>query len=271
MDTELFKAFRLLNKILKASGIWQDGNQSWKYFIIGHLFRFIIVEYNLVILSIALETDKFEDFMKGLLFIASQTVLLIKCWNFLIKIRDIQKCFRNLLELLNFSADDRFKTRSQIKKHVADGYKIYKIFWISAWLSCFLMVSEALATHKLAYNVRMPFDTKTSEIGFWITSAYLAVSTFTLSAMDISLDIMPVIFLTFAIGLIDELSARLQDIEETENKEEEIVKCMEIHKKIKLFVDEIRDNFAIAIFIQGFLSSFILCVCVLVIAQVSST
>jgi hypothetical protein len=111
-----------------------------------------------------------------------------------------------------------------------------------------------------------------------------------LSAIAMALGILPAIFMSFAVGLLNELAARLSEIGKIDagtefdgpgnmNKylreriknyktRKELVKCIEIHQKIKEFVKEIKESFAVAIFIQGLMSSVILCSTVFVITIV---
>jgi hypothetical protein len=49
-------------------------------------------------------------------------------------------------------------------------------------------------------------------IGFWIASFYLAAAAFPIATIDITLDILPVIFMSFAVGFLNELAARLSEI-----------------------------------------------------------
>jgi hypothetical protein len=264
MDAELFKPFKLANKILKTTGIWQDGHQSWKYFFLGNLNRFLIIEYCLIILSAAVDTKNLQNLIKDTLFVAAHFILVVKCWNFQIKFKNIQKLFSSLDNLIKFSADDRLIPRNHIIVEVQYGYKIYRVFWMLAWVNCVIGFLKAIFVHELAYNAWFPANTETSNIAFWSAAVFLEHCALHASAIDITLDMLPVIFMTFTIGLINELSARMEKIGEMQDEakmKKELIQCIEIHKKIKKLVDEIRDNFSIAIFIQGFISSFIMCAC----------
>lgn len=82
-----------------------------------------------------------------------------------------------------------------------------------------------------------------------------------------TLDMIPVIFMSFATGLIEELSESLLDIGKGNNKmkltmpgkvkmETELNKCVCIHKRIKSYEIEIEGLFSVAIFLQGFVCRF---------------
>lgn len=278
MDAELYQPFKLCFKVLKTVGMWQDGNQSWTYFFCGYLFHFVIIDWYIVCQFIFLVTiDNLLDFVDALGLTATYVAENFKCYNLFFKLKAILKLYEMLEALLELSADRRFANRDFIKAPVAVSYKVYKMFWFSALVTCFSGAFVPIFSHKLPYKVWFPFDTE-SGFNFWFSSYYLVVNSFFVSAIDMALDILPVIFISFAIGLINELSERLKQIGvfEVESSErtksfqvEELVKCIEIHKKILKFVEEIRINFVIAIFAQGLTSSIILCACAFTMTTVS--
>lgn len=267
MEPELFKPFKLAFAIMKKTGMWHDGKRSLRYSIFGYFSVFFVVHvFWLQYLIYAFNTTNLEDFMEAAGYAASQTAQLFKFWNFYFKLPKILKSLKNLTYLLAFSADNRWNNREKIKSQIAFGMKIYKAFWFSAWTTCFIGCTMPFIKHRLPYNSWFPFNTETSEIGFWSASTYMAIILFPMSVTDITLDILPVIFMTFAIGLLEELSVRLEKIGDEkfltakqQNSEKELIKCIKIHKKILVFVKEIEENFSLAIFLQGLISSTILC------------
>jgi hypothetical protein len=282
MDVELFKPFKLIFSVFKVTGMWQDGNQSWIYFILGYFAHLLFFELCLLgELLYVFNAEGLEDYVEGIGMTFTYISAVFKCLNFFYKLKLIKKSVETLTALLEFSADERWKSRDHVKAQVAFGLKVYKAFWISAYISCIFSSLVPFLSHQLPYKVWFPFDTENSELGFWIASFSLICNSFTVSVVDISLDTLPVIFLTFAIGLTNELSARLSMVGSSDNKvkgpnarqvlnsksvstenvemEKELIKCIEIHKKIKEFVTEIQENFATVILIQGFFSALILC------------
>ena len=66
MDADLSTNFNLFFRMLKVLGLWQDGNQSWKYFIYGYLLHFVLVELNIcgqILYVINVEITKKEDWI----------------------------------------------------------------------------------------------------------------------------------------------------------------------------------------------------------------
>lgn len=129
----------------------------------------------------------------------------------------------------------------------------------------------------MPYKAWFPFDTKHSEFGFYAASIFELVDSPIVASLDFALDILPVIFMSFATGLLDELSGRLdkigtKSIREHTNEnlyEEEIVGYVKIHLKIKEYIIGIQDIFSTIILVQGILSSLILCDCAFTMSTVS--
>lgn len=283
MDSELFKPFKLCFWVFKSAGMWQDGNQSWTYFIAGYLVHFVLIDIYLVCQFIyAFKAENLIDLVDALGLTTTYLSEICKCINFFAKLKLIKKLLETLEALLKFSADERFANRNHVRVQVAFSLKVYKMFWFSAFMTCCSGAFVPIFSHQMPYKVWFPFNTEYSSTGFWIASYYLVLNSFYVSAVDMALDILPVIFISFAIGLIDELSDRLaqvgniQALMKVRNSQkceqqniQELINCIKIHKKITEFVGEIRSNFAVVIFAQGLMSSIILCTSAFTMSVVS--
>ncbi|CRL02775.1 CLUMA_CG016006, isoform A [Clunio marinus] len=174
-----------------------------------------------------------------------------------------------LNDLLNITQNYDLLSHELIRKQVAFSYKIYLMLWSSALVMCTAGVFVPFINHKLPYKVWFPFETdiEKNELGFWVASFLVVFNSFFGSAIDMALDILPVTFMAFAIGLLNELSERIKKV----RTYDDLVQCVVIHRKIKLFVNEIYENFATAIFIQGIMSSLILCTGVFTMSVTKST
>jgi hypothetical protein len=282
MEQNLFKPFKLAFTIMKYVGMWHDGKRSWTYTILGHFAIFFFVK-SLTIQGFMymLEAPSWEDFIEISGLLATNLALTFKFWNFYFKLNKILESIDTLTALLAFSADESWKSRDHLMSRIATEIKIHKVFWFTAWTTCFLSCLNPFTLHELPYKAWFPFDTTSSEVNFWAASVYVMIIAFPLSISDITLDMIPVIFLTFAIGLVEELAEKLAQIvdevktskassNEDQEIEKKMVKCIEIHMQIKKFVKEIEDNFSLAIFLQGVISSVILCASAFALSTVRS-
>ena len=264
MDTDLSQPFKLCFHTLKALGFWQDGNQTWSYFVFGYLLHFFI--YGCYIIGQTLNFSHIENLQDWVDIIRMYFIywtLTAKCFNFYIKIKKIKKCYKTLECILEETKD--FGSRQHTRKRANQIFKIHKIFWACSGLFCLSALVAVVVSHEMPYKLWFPFDTKTSEIGFWVASLYLVTNTFIASAMCVLFDIYPLVFICFAIGLVDELAERLNEVKTND----ELVKCIKIHIKIKEFVAEILENFAVILFIMALMSSTELCVSAFLLSTVS--
>jgi hypothetical protein len=292
MNSELYQPFELCFKVFRTLGMWQDGDQTWTYFFVGYLSQFIYIYVFFIgeVLYAFLEAKDLVEFVSVLGLSTAYVSVIAKGANFFLKLKKIKKSLATLNELLEFSADDRWKTREKLKSRLAQCMKVYKTFWFVAYLNCGLAIFVPVFSHELSEKFWFPFDTKDSSFGFWFASTFLIGDSFLAAVTDVSLDILPVIFMSFAIGLVEELADRFEAIgKDNEGKQSkamkdkqpkatkiikpgtsllekpkpnhkrEFIKCVKIQQKIKEFVSEIQANFSAAISIQGILSTVILC------------
>lgn len=289
MDDELYKPFKWCFSVFKFGGMWQDGEQSWTYFIVGYLAHFFFTELYIVLLLIyAYQAENLIDFVDAIGLTSTYLSETIKCLNFFYKLKVIKKCLEILKELLLLSADERFPRREHVRAQVAFSFKVYKMFWFIAWTSCSIGAFARISSHEMPYKLWFPFRTEYGSVGFWIASAYMVFDSFFSSLIDISLDIMPLIFISFAVGLINELADRLgrvgcnahvSKVETGEKQNEcvtderniqELIKCITIHKMLKDFVGDIQSKFSFLIFAQGLMSTIVICTGGFIISVVSS-
>ncbi|CRL02772.1 CLUMA_CG016011, isoform A [Clunio marinus] len=259
MDAELYKPFKLTFFILKKIGMLQDGEQSWIYFVCGYFFHFIVIYvYIFGQLTYLINAADLMDFSEGLALTTTFIALSLRSINFFRKINKIKTSVEALNKLLRKTDHEAsIKDRKFIRQEVSFCYKVYLAFLFSGILTLTSGAFVPVINNKVPYKFWFPFDTnkETSEVGFWIASYILVLHSFPTGILDISLCMLPVIFMAFAIGLLRELSERLKKIKTIE----ELVQCVTIHQEIKLFIKDIHGNFAETIFFQGIMSSLTLC------------
>lgn len=286
MDAELYKPFKVSFWMLSKFGMWQDGNQTWRYLICGHVLHFLFFDLNIASQIIyAINAEDLVDFTEAFALTVTVTTSMLKGFNFFFRIKSIKKSVETLESLLKFSLSKKNNSRKQIDLQIEKVCHIFKMIWFSTCFACFIGVLIPLHYNHLPYKLWFPFNTDSGEVGFWIASYYLVLNSFVSCAITIALDMLPITFMAFAIGLINELSDSLSEfgkfeskskkVEQKPSKKEtsfvgqqklstnvlarEIHKYIEIHIKIKEFVGEIHGNFETVIFFQGFMSSMILC------------
>lgn len=276
MNSELEAPFKVSFGILKYLGLWQDGQQSWTYFFVGYSWH-IITSITILIsctVSAFKSAENFVDLINVLGMIACFFTYLVKSVNLLIKLGKIKKSKKNLETILGFSASDQFNLRESVKTRVDFVFKVYKALLFSVFISWTLGIFILIFFQELPWNLWFPYlDTS---IGFWTANTYLLIYAAVTSSLDMTLDILPGIFMSFAIGLMDELCSRIEaigmkrtfldegpgtstKIQVMSNHREELIKCLETHKQLKTLVEEIEENFSLSLIFQGYFSSLIMC------------
>lgn len=284
MNAELFKPLKICFKVFKVLGLWQDGTQSWTYFITGFIFHFFIIYVFFAgeILYAFFEAKDLIEFIDVLGLSTAFLAVIAKSINLFMKLKNVKQSVSSLEHLLKFSAIDDHSPRLKLQARIDFVIQVYKVFVTSAWLTCFSGIFVPIFTGDLPYKVWFPFDTKNSSTGFMVGASYMVTNSFVASLTDMTLDILPVVFMTYAIGLIDELADRFTDMGKAKNLveskkyvqvksklvSEELRQCVELQQKIKKFVEEIQENFSSAIFVQALLSSVILCTNAFTLSQV---
>lgn len=191
-------------------------------FFVGYLTHFVCMQMNLLCQFIyAFQAESLDDLTEATCLALTNLAMLIKCFNFLAKIKSILASLEFLKELLAFSAPcESNEERKSLQLQVKFGYKVFKIVLQPLQrpaFPCVSLIFPILFSRRLPYKVWFPFDTKQSDIGFWVASAVLFCNRPYIGLLDAALDILPVIFLSFAVGLIDELCIRLEKLDFKEN------------------------------------------------------
>lgn len=267
MDSELYRPFNLCFKVLRAQGAWQDGKQTWKYFFAGYLVHFMVVELYVASEAIVIFTAKeLIDIVGPLGFFLTRLVNTIKWANFLINFYSIMALLESLEQTLVFAPNPLHGKRVELKEQVALVYKIFVTYSKVVVVVCAVGALKPILTGRQLTKMWFPFDSEVGTVGFWVATAFSNVNIFFYGLNDSMLAFLPIIFISFAVGLIKELATRLQSCD----SDQEFVKCVEIHLMIKKLVGDIQEVFSSVIFVQGFMGSIFLCARVFTLSIVSN-
>ena len=235
MNSELYKSFNLCFLILWKLGMWQSGSQSlclpfYGYFMCFSSLAFLETAFGVY----SVKAQNALEFLSGFALVIASITEVLKYLNLLCHANSITQSLNTLKTLLEFSYDDRFKHRNHIKVQIMKGFKVYKCFLFGAVFSCVLDFFIPLTAHTLPSKLWAPFDPNANEFIFWGTSIYLICSASYVAVINFSLSIVPELCDWFAewtywrLSLIGESSKLIQN---------ELVKCIETHKKIKKLVE----------------------------------
>jgi 7tm Odorant receptor len=271
MDFNFFLHFDLPIKALKVLGFWQTKENSRKYRLWGFISHFIFLELFLILPLIhLLKVQQIEEEALNFLFIYLATNF--KMLNLLSKMESVKDLLSELKELLVFTKFELDSARLELKRHVKFMARLLVIFWGSVIFSASTDLNGTLFEHRLPYKMWIPYD-HNNEFVFWITSVLEVFLTMVGSSIAVSLDLIPAFFMGMASNMLAELRERMKNlsVDTTTDKEKyrELVKCIEIHLRLKTFVKKIENCFSVTFFAQGFFSSCTICLTTFVLSTVN--
>lgn len=269
MNSELLKPFNLCFKILKFLGLWQDGLQSSAYRIIGYLSHFAMFELCIVgqvlyMINADRTDEKIEDWIDSLRIFIVCISLVARSFNFIAKIDKISKAVKAVNQMTIFT-DPLYVLQGHALQRAKIIVKVIKIYWLCAGIFSTFSIIAGIISHQILFKIWLPFDAESCEACYWIETCFLTLNISYVTSAAVALDMLPLAFICFVVGLVEELSDRLAAV--TTN--EELIKCIQFHIEIKEFVKKIHANFAAVILLDGFVSSTVFCVCAFLMSMAS--
>lgn len=90
------------------------------------------------------------------------------------------------------------------------------------------------------------------------------MDTICLAAVTISLDMIPVFFMTYVVGFLESLCDQLKSVSHGNADKPEViykkfVKCIEFQLEIDEYIEKVHRCFSKVLFVQGLISILILC------------
>jgi 7tm Odorant receptor len=208
-----------------------------------------------------------EEFSAAIATCPTLIGIFIKTINFIYKKDDIESLMNKLKKIVeNNSRLEKSGNGQKLEGRIKQISKIFKSFLTVTVFSIFMEVFVPFSTHKQPLKLWFPFDHQQNEVVFWAVVVYEYLEGFIYAPVTIIMDTFPVFFISFVIGLIEELSKRLKNIGKNSNTDKnddrnlkELLECIELQLQLKALIKDIQDIFAKIIWAQGFMSSIIIC------------
>lgn len=262
-DENFSTDFHLCFFLFKLLGMWQNGKQSWKYFIYGWTLQIIYV-LGFTVLQLV-HTAKSEassnDTSERLGLLIGSVINITKSLNFFIKIRHMELLFEKLKQLKRNCAD-----LTHVRANMIISLTILKVMMYLQILSSFAYVVGISISQN--FPVRIPFADSVCSPAFTVGMVHLILNVAFLAAIEPFLNFLSVMFMISAIGLLNGLKERLKSINESPDAEKELIECIKHHIEIKEYIDGIRSTFGPLIFIQNLSATFVLCLFSIIMATV---
>jgi hypothetical protein len=261
MDVKILQPLRLCLDTFNFLGLKFDKNYRWKT-VIGMIVNMLTI-YAFVIgeLNHMSKADSLEEIVQGFSIFSSGTCVIFKTIHYMKFSKPIEKLYENLKDIFNsrFFNDQNIDDCESLKKEIRDIVIIFKIFIFSSFSSVTIFFLTFFV-QGLVYDVMYPFDI-TNWIGFWIAVVHQSFTSIYVVPLVTCLDSLPVLFIGYATGIMNELAKRLESSGSLCDDDDKLhlEKCIEVHKQMKELVIEIQNNFSGILFIQGFISSTTIC------------
>lgn len=290
--TNVREFFFLPFKVMKVFGMSQDRDSSWFYRVYGFVIHFAFIDlFTLFHVIYFFHFDTLQELSDCAGTFLTNFGQVLKTLNWMMKLKSIKKLVDSLEQLVSFSDHSGNKDRKQLTNFLKQGRFVYKVVFISAVTSCLFAGLVPLLNkknHKLAYRMYFPYLDYTNNEEIFVLLAIYQMSPVFICAVTLSVDCIPVFIICFATGMIEELSDRMREIgkkisvweisenprmiQNTQNEETimmELLKCVEIHLKIKELIVGVQSNFSGVIMVQGISSSIIFCTTAFMLSLVS--
>jgi 7tm Odorant receptor len=166
---------------------------------------------------------------------------------------------RTLDGILKVSKDKRIKNRKFIYESINGTVKTFTTFITLAIVVVGFIAIMITEFDVLPYPVWYPFDAENG-IGFSVTAVHQLLTTCYACTFEIVFDFLPIILMSFLVGLFNELAKKIDAIVYTEEYGlEKLIECIKLQKSYKEFADEIKQTFGFVLFVQGLFSTLSIC------------
>lgn len=268
-------------KLLKSIEMWLKKDSTKLQNILLVLFNlFFIGNFTILQTVDLLQAKSLDDVSEIIEFQLTYLAICIKGLNIFFRRQQILSLLKTLEEIKNEPWIK--KTSSKNVKHRLDQTsKVYKLIFRATILSCFYGFLDPFLFNGLVYRMWFPFDYENSAIVWWSVNFYQIINCFVYLPLLNVFNMFPIFLIAFAIGFIEELCEKLEEITSVKRKKtqknagssrqletiyevedcnlEELLTCIKFQVKIKAFVSEITECFAKTLWMQGFSSTLILC------------
>lgn len=267
-------------KILHFTGMLQTSRSTKGHKIYGIICHFIFIELFMILqLGYFIESKKMNDFASLMTLFPTFIALIVKNTNFMMKIDRFERLVVDIHKL----ATEEFNGSKKLEKHKKRAGKLLKTYVSIGLTTSTLAMANPILHHHWAFPMWLPFNLSNSTIPFWIISIYQSIDSYAYGTVNEIFDMIPIFLMSFVVGMLEELSERLEKIKKRktlnpdgsinvapmQDNTEELLKCIEIHKRIQEVNKEIEEIFSNVILFQGIMSSMVLCTTVYTMTIVS--
>lgn len=278
MDFDHIKAFKIPLSFLKNLGMWQERSSSRFYRAYGAFIHVFFLELTTILHTVHLidmiMSGTVNEFSDALNILFSMYSTLMKSYWFLWNFQTIKSTMKSLESLIKFSSFGKREQRFTLENHLRRMTRVSKIYFASAYttISSSVIISLVNFEHRrLPYESWVYWDYKQIDVLFWLLWIHQLIMSFIFATLNISIDVIPIIFITFVLAIVEELLMEIESlsVEVHESNLTKLQLCIECHIKIKELSEEISRHLSFPFFLQAFMSAVILCTSAYLLTSVS--
>jgi 7tm Odorant receptor len=205
--------FDKIMKILKMSQLLLHKSSSKCLIAVAFLLHFILNDISMIFGIINIfNVQTIEELSEGVGVIPLQFIACIRTIHFVCNKNRIQSMMKDVKELIEKDSWIAKQNGSELKKRVRQVVKVYKIFFATAIAEVIIGSLVPLFTHQIPLKMWFPYDYSKSEVLFWLTVAYQNIIGYCVVPITIVTEIIPIFFMSYLTGIIEELSDRIEKI-----------------------------------------------------------
>lgn len=247
------KVFDIPLKVLDFTGAWI----SWESPRWDKIYSFILqisFVYGFTILmtnfgSITELNERYEQVS----YFCTYLAFSLKSLNLLLQRGQIEKLLDDIKQCL-----ENFEWNDSHRRQIDRAHLILKVFYVVTLLCVFYAGISAFFSDRLWYQMWIPFSLEEPEY-YYLLAFYHFIGSIYAASGHVMLDMLLVLFLGYILSLLDHLSACLTNIDEKNDKLEELKRCIQYQLNIVELLRKIEGIFSTIWFIQGMFSTVVLC------------
>jgi 7tm Odorant receptor len=221
-------------KLLKISGLWLNKSSSKCLITVAVLLHIIFVEIFLILCIIYLvNVQSIEDMTEAVGVIPLQFICCIRTIHFVLNKNKIQSMMKDVKELIEHESWIEKQNGSKLKQRIRQVVRTSQIFLAATMTGVIISSLVPLFTHQLPLKMWFPYDYSNNEVLFWMSVAYQVIASFCKVPITIMVEIIPIFFMSYLTGIIEELCERMGKICEVK-----IVKIVKVEPKSDLSENE---------------------------------
>ena len=261
-----------------------DTSSSKAYLVYGALMHFLIIDSAFLSqFAFLFFFETLDELTQLLMLLPNLAVIMVKSLKLILKVSRLQE-----LIAMTEVVMEKCPSKEKIKKRIVVIDRVYKATMVFGLINC--GIGSLQAIDHLPYKMWYPWNTENSLLGYWAAAFHQIFASTAGLQISIGINILPVIFMTYAVGFIEVLCEMLESLKKCEksnlivgtnllvpgtSKATELrktvdgfKKCVELHQHICKFVELIQNTFQAVFLIHSFLISFIMCTTTFVLVKV---